>query len=403
MQNGSINVGKIISLVFIWEYKIMKNNNQKKGDLGQHWTPLETVKFMTNLLTNRGSILEPTAGSGRFVKHLIGEGFKDINAVEIDKEVIPDDLKEYYNIGNFFTWTATEQFNSIIGNPPYVNGKLIDDDTILSIKKCKKLTLPTTSNLYLHVIEKCVKYHLKQNGELVFIIPDTIMSKSSKGSRLRKWMSKNGSFTHFYKTDVEWEKASISTCIIRWVKNEIQEKVITNTGLKHVFHSEGMIYLLDYKPYQTFSNFFKVGVGSAPSKNLLLDKALGGSGFIGGKKIKYYDASCMEKWPRKRITEQKHKILFLAGPTRDKKPFYTTNDYGDIKQSSFHVDSFMSPNFKIDENNLDTLANEINDFFIRRNKDLNCRVKGRWSLGIKELSNIPMDKKLYEFLKMYIL
>jgi hypothetical protein len=379
----------------------MLNKKQKKGDLGQHWTPPETVAFMIDLLENRESILEPTAGSGRFLDQLIKLNFKEVKAVEVDEKIISSNYASIYDIDNFFNWQGSE-YESIIGNPPYVNGKLIDEITINLIKNCKKLELPITSNLYLHVIEKCVKYHLKNMGEIVFIVPDTLMSKSSKGSRLRSWMCENGSFTHFYKTDVKWEKAAVSTCIIRWVKGEKQRKIKTEQGHKHIFHSNGMIYVLDYEPLKTFSSFFKIGVGCAPSKNFLLHKESGGVGFLSGKKIKYYDMSNINSWPRKRITSKKHKILFMAGPTRDKNPFYSTKLYVDTDQSSLHIDSFMIPNFNIEEDKLTDLAIEINNFFVRRNNDLNCRIQGRWSLGIKELRNIPIDKELFDFLCIYL-
>ena len=301
----------------------------------------------------------------------------------------------------FFSWDSNVKYDAIIGNPPYVNGKLIDNETINIIENDKNLTLPITSNLYLHVIEKCVKHYLKSGGELVFIIPDTIMSKSSKGSRLRSWMCDNGCFTHFLKTDVKWEKASVSTCIIRWVKDKKQKKIITESGDKNIFHSDGMIYILDYKPKNIFSSFFKIGVGSAPSKKLLLKKDLGGIGFIGGKEIKYYDASDMNSWPRKRITAKKHKILFLAGPTRKENPFYTTVSFGSTDQSSMHLDSFMMPKFDFKKEELDDIVEKLNEFFNRRNHDLKCRVKGRWSIGIKELSNMPTDYDLNYFLTMF--
>ena len=82
----------------------MKNKNQKKGDLGQHWTPKETVDFMIGMLSKNKniSILEPTAGSGNFIERLIKTDYTNIKAVEIDNTVVPDHYRHLYDIKNFF-------------------------------------------------------------------------------------------------------------------------------------------------------------------------------------------------------------------------------------------------------------------------------------------------------------
>ena len=129
----------------------MINKKQKLGDLGQHWTPNSIVDFMWGLVSNKnGRILEPSSGNGAFVKKLI-DVKSQFTAVEFDKSVIPSNLSSYYDNIDFFSYDKDQKFDVVIGNPPYVNGKLIDTRTknILGSKFCS-----ATANLYLHFIEK---------------------------------------------------------------------------------------------------------------------------------------------------------------------------------------------------------------------------------------------------------
>jgi adenine-specific DNA-methyltransferase len=136
----------------------MKNKNQQCGDLGQHWTPVDVASTMISLMKNSGTILEPSAGSGRFVELL---NFKKLTALEIDERVIPKHLMSKYIIDNFFNFPETKKFNTIIGNPPYVAGKLLTSDWFNNWKGI----LPRTANAYLHFIDKCIN-HLEQIKEI---------------------------------------------------------------------------------------------------------------------------------------------------------------------------------------------------------------------------------------------
>ena len=160
----------------------MKNNKQTKGDKGQHWTPVETAKFMYSLCKNKGNVLEPTAGSGRFVELLV-ENKRDFDAVEIDRSVIPDKYLNLYTIMNFFD-LEDRKYKTILGNPPYVNGRLLKEGALSSWNG----ELSKTSNLYLHTLEKCVEKRTVDGSEVVFIIPASFISGTSLGSKLRKKM-----------------------------------------------------------------------------------------------------------------------------------------------------------------------------------------------------------------------
>ena len=234
----------------------MKNNKQKFGDLGQHWTADKTIDLMISLIKNHGSILEPAAGSGKFVQR-----FPECIAIEIDELVIPNNLREQYIICNFFDYEISNLFETIIGNPPYVAGKLLDQEWFSNWKGIS----PKNSNSYIHFIEKCIS-HLEDNGELIFIVPSSFLSATSRGKELRKKMVLEGAFTDIIIKNVEWEEAAIETLIFRWQKGLKQGIVKTDKGNIHLYEKNGFIWLLNFNPLGVLGDYFKATVGSAPLK-----------------------------------------------------------------------------------------------------------------------------------------
>ena len=88
--------------------------------LGQVFTPQFIVDDMLKLIKNNGNILEPSCGDGAFSKNL-----KNVVSIEIDKMVCPD----YALNIDFFDYSIDNKFDTIIGNPPYVRFKDIQEQT----------------------------------------------------------------------------------------------------------------------------------------------------------------------------------------------------------------------------------------------------------------------------------
>ncbi|GAA7336109.1 hypothetical protein MLS206_13200 [Helicobacter pylori] len=99
--------------------------------LGQVFTPKNIVDFMLTLKHNQGSVLEPSTGDGRFLKRL-----KKAVGIEIDSKICPKNAL----CMDFFDYSLENQFDTIIGNPPYVKHKDIAPSTKDSLmqRKIKK-------------------------------------------------------------------------------------------------------------------------------------------------------------------------------------------------------------------------------------------------------------------------
>ena len=122
------------------------------------------------ILNNPDSILEPCVGRGDLVQYLHSKIECKIECFEIDetieKFVIP---KSSIKFTNFLTHPHKTYYTTIVGNPPY--------------------------NKALEFIECCFNL-LKDNGELIFVVPFSFFNDPVSKNILQK-LYKKGRITHF--------------------------------------------------------------------------------------------------------------------------------------------------------------------------------------------------------------
>ena len=183
--------------------------------LGQVFTPPGTVARMLKLRKNRGAVLEPSAGGGAFMSALEPGAI----GIEIDRKVIRD---QRILAGDFFSYPLENRFQTIIGNPPYVRYRDIEQAT--------KRLLPMEwfdrrSNLYLFFIAKCMA-HLDKGGELIFITPRDFL-KSTNAKKLNRELSAQGSFTHFTELGdaLIFDGYTPNCAIWRWEKGRKSRRI----------------------------------------------------------------------------------------------------------------------------------------------------------------------------------
>ena len=118
------------------------------AQLGQVFTPPNVVAFMLDLCKNKGRTLEPSAGDGAFFGTLRQRG-ADCVGIEFDPRVAPEGAL----VRDFFDYPLSEQFDTIIGNPPYVR---LQDVASGTRNQLKSELFDGRSNLFLFFIEKCI-------------------------------------------------------------------------------------------------------------------------------------------------------------------------------------------------------------------------------------------------------
>jgi len=168
-----------------------------KNQLSQIFTPDYLAEFMVKNIKNlylakqgiesleKIKILEPSAGKGIFLKHLITEGFTNITAYEIDQKLETSLLENYpdvkFEFANFLGSNPNEKFDIIIGNPPYLGQNYnaqIFQELVENYSICKKYFVGNMDLFYFFIhlgIDK-----LKPGGFLSFITTNYWLTKSKK-------------------------------------------------------------------------------------------------------------------------------------------------------------------------------------------------------------------------------
>lgn len=333
--------------------------NQEK--YAQFFTKKEQAEEMVGLIQNTGKVLEPSCGNGAIYKLLP----KNSVGIEIDELIAPKDAL----IIDFFDYKDTD-FDTIIGNPPYLAYKDISIETKNKLPKI----LDERSNLYLFFIWECIN-KLKNGGELIFLVPRDFI-KATSAIPLNKRLYYEGGFTywHEYGDEQIFNNASPNVVIFRWVK-----------GAEHgipISISNGIISFVDNKNKTRIGDIFTVMVGGASGANNIFINQAGNIDLVVSdtkktgltkkafyvehpneyliqyknellnRKIKTFDDTNWWKWGRE-IRYIPNNKIYVNCKTRDSQPFFT-NESGWFDGSLLALvpkDQSLDLNFLIDKLN----------------------------------------------------
>ncbi|MCL2161400.1 MAG: class I SAM-dependent methyltransferase [Betaproteobacteria bacterium] len=223
--------------------------------LGQVFTPDAIVRAMLDLRMNQGRTLEPSAGKGAFSRHLPG-----CTAIELDARIAPSDAR----VMDFFDLPATERFDTIIGNPPYVRYQDIAPETRARLSS--KL-FDRRSNLFLFFIEKSIR-HLADGGELIFIVPREFI-KLTSAAKLNDWLYGQGTISHWCETgDTRLFMDAVPNCaIFRFVRGDFSRRTLwrrlgdAQWDTRKMVHLQGQIAFTHAHLCVPLADLFEVKVG----------------------------------------------------------------------------------------------------------------------------------------------
>ncbi|PKO92033.1 MAG: SAM-dependent methyltransferase [Betaproteobacteria bacterium HGW-Betaproteobacteria-10] len=268
--------------------------------LGQVFTPPSVVNFMLDLCQNKGRVLEPSAGDGAFF-HFLQERQADCVAIEIDPKVAPTGVE----VSDFFAYPLSEQFDSIIGNPPYVRFQDVAVDTK---KQLKSKLFDARSNLFLFFIEKCI-HHLKPGGELVFIVPREFI-KLTSARKLNAWLYEQGSITHFYETGDQrvFDEHTPNCAIFRFEKGRMDRQMADG---RRFFEVDGQLMFLRDDYSVRFADLFTVKVGAVSGADEIFTHPKGNMEFVCSKTVETGETRRM-LYGIKHPHLDKHKEALLA-------------------------------------------------------------------------------------------
>jgi len=193
-----------------------------KHKYGQYFTPKMVAEFMVNLaeINPISKILEPSCGEGIFLEVLKENGFNNISAYEIDTELGKD--FNFIKYKSFVSTKIAEKYDLIIGNPPYIRWKNLEDELKTELagnKLWNKYFNKLCDYLYIFILKSIE--HLNENGQLIFICPEYWMNTTHSIS-LRNYMVDNGYFEciyHFNETPI-FNNATVSVVIFKYIKSK---------------------------------------------------------------------------------------------------------------------------------------------------------------------------------------
>lgn len=200
----------------------------KKNKYGQYFTPKIVAEFMVSLLQTdkNNKVLEPSCGEGVFLEVLNKKGFRNIEGVEYDTDLIKNST---FNVsqGNYLEIDFSRKYDAIIGNPPYIRWKNLPLDLRESAEK--SIVWNTYANCltdYSSVFIAKAIIDLKENGELVFITPEYWLY-TYHSQKIRNLMLQYGFVESIFYFDEMRIFGSVNSSFIifRFVKSEKQSTV----------------------------------------------------------------------------------------------------------------------------------------------------------------------------------
>lgn len=132
------------------------------ADLGQVFTKSNVAQYMVSLfdLSKQAMIMEPCFGAGVFLEALAANGYTNVTACEIDHELFETTKSKFsqYQLHNadFLKFDASDRYDGIIMNPPYIRQEKIDDLGIYGITKECLRSNPIFLNSQAHPISICI-------------------------------------------------------------------------------------------------------------------------------------------------------------------------------------------------------------------------------------------------------
>ena len=240
----------------------------KVKNYGQYLTPHIVSNFMCALINkpSDSAILEPSAGEGIFLKNLANNGFTNLKAYEIDKTLVNNSEINIKYL-DFLSTPTKEEYDVVIGNPPYVRWKNIDESIKekLSNNHYWKDVVNGLSDLLYPFIYKSIDL-LKENGELIFITP-RFWTKTQHSKELRNHILKNGELEYLilFNEMKIFKNVSSDILIFKFNKkrtgnpikiiNALSKKSLNENHLKELVEIINKLDFVDYLENKEFEAY----------------------------------------------------------------------------------------------------------------------------------------------------
>lgn len=208
-----------------------------KFKYGQFFTKKEIVKKVLGILftykkyEKEIKILEPSFGTGNFIKVLEELEFNNIDGCEIDPKFINHPM-------DFFNFPLNKKYDLIIGNPPFTKYNIKEsyyykedyinanpDPESYLIRKLLKKEKEKIENVF---ILKSLKHLKDKNSSMGFVLPISFFIKN-KNKEIKEELIKYFSTIIIYQNREVWFEYHIPCCFAIFTNTEIYKNKIILT------------------------------------------------------------------------------------------------------------------------------------------------------------------------------
>lgn len=232
-------------------------------DLGQVFTKGNVAHYMVSLfeLPKQAAIMDPCYGAGSFLDALLADAYSNVAACEMDTVLFEKTKEKYcqYKLINddFLKFEASNVFDGIIMNPPYIRQEKIDELEPYGITKETLRAnpiftgLPSTANMYMYFIMKAIDL-LKVDGQLIVIFPSSWMNARSGTEFQKTMLSKCGVEKQIHiHGDVFEREALVEVVILKLIKGRTN----LDTTEEYLESKDGMLQNVSLRESETFEEF----------------------------------------------------------------------------------------------------------------------------------------------------
>lgn len=274
---------------YIKKIEKKENINLNKYKYGQYFTKVETISRLLNILNRYKTytediiILEPSFGTGNFIKVLNDLGYKNIDGCEIDSNLTDNPI-------DFFIFPLEKKYDLIIGNPPFTKYNLkesyyypkvyqnsdINPEQYLN-KKSKNKTKEKIENVFLL---KSMKHLKNYNSTIAFILPISFFIKN-KNKEIKDEIIRNFSTVIIYQDKRVWFDYHIPCCFAIFTNtSKFNKKII-------LLYENDNIYEITMDITSINEELIPEVVFHKNNKSVISSKGHVLSNYISSKKVKY--------------------------------------------------------------------------------------------------------------------
>jgi len=181
----------------------MNNDNDNDNDINNFvkcdvFTPDDISKLMVSKLTNKGSLLEPSVGTGNLLKPINLNNYDSVDVYELKNEYLHSINDSKINKFNkdFIKTDISKTYDNIIMNPPYIKIQDLSRGYRSYLKNYFPILKIGLVDIYYAFIIKCLNL-LNENGVMVSITPNTYLYNKS-AYNLRKYLFDNNFIMSLY-------------------------------------------------------------------------------------------------------------------------------------------------------------------------------------------------------------